>query len=148
MKNTPNRVETGIRLNELKRHIFYELLDLAGRAFVVVRKAEGVVIGNRGFLPEEEEKGLVLVFNKGMKFRWDDRGIDARLVFGTTPEHCVIPAEHIIGVYCPELNSQFLCLTESGQEAAAGSTTEETGETREKAGGSKVVKVDFRRKKT
>ncbi len=135
------REETDIRLNELKRHIFYELLDLSGRVFVVVRNAENVIIGNRGFLPEEEEKGLILVFNKGMKFQWDDFGIDARLVFGTTPQHCIVPAEHIMGVYCPELNSQFLCLTDIGPETSLESTTRE-----EKP--SKVVKVDFRKKKT
>ncbi|GBE37015.1 hypothetical protein BMS3Bbin07_01170 [bacterium BMS3Bbin07] len=135
-----NREETDIRLNELKRHIFYELLDLTGRVFVVVRNAENVVIGNRGFLPEEEEKGLILVFNRGMKFTWDDYGIDARLVFGTNPQHCIVPAEHIMGVYCPELNTQFLSLTDAGTETATESTTVE-----EKP--SKVVKVDFRKKK-
>ncbi len=134
-------MEKGIRLNELKRHIFYELLDLSGRVFVVVRNAENVIIGNRGFLPEEEEKGLILVFNKGMQFQWDDFGIDARLVFGTTPQHCIVPAEHIMGVYCPELNSQFLCLTDIGPKPAVESTTG-----KEKP--SKVVKVDFRKKKT
>ncbi|NOZ24566.1 MAG: hypothetical protein GXO94_00500 [Nitrospirae bacterium] len=145
MKNTENREEKGARLNELKRHIFYELLDLAGRVFVVVRKAEGVVIGKRGFLPEEEEKGLVLVFNSRMNFTWDEHGIDARLVFGTTPEHCIIPAEHVIGVYSPELDTQFLCLTEPRQDEAAEEPTEER---RTEAGEAKVVKVDFRRKKT
>ncbi|GMT47035.1 MAG: hypothetical protein IEMM0007_0601 [bacterium] len=135
------REETDIRLNELKRHIFYELLDLTGRVFVVVRNAENVIIGNRGFLPEEEEKGLILVFNKGMKFTWDDYGIDARLVFGTNPQHCIVPAEHIMGVYCPALNSQFLCLTDIGPETAVASTI---GEKKS----SKVVKVDFRKKKT
>ncbi|VAX27584.1 hypothetical protein MNBD_NITROSPIRAE03-1693 [hydrothermal vent metagenome] len=135
------REETDIRLNELKRHIFHELLDLAGRVFVVVRNAENVFIGNRGFLPEEEEKGLILVFNRGMKFTWDDHGIDARLVFGTTPQRCIVPAEHIMGVYCPELNTQFLSLTDTGPEPAIESTAGE-----EKP--SKVVKVDFRKKKT
>ncbi len=147
MRNRGDRAEAGARLNELKRHVFYELLDIAGRVFVVVRKAEGVVIGNRGFLPEEEEKGLVLVFNSRMKFTWDEQGIDARLVFGTTPEHCIIPAEHVIGVYSPELNSQFLCLTESPPEERTAEPPPEEVES-SGPGESKVVKVDFRRKKT
>ena len=138
-----NTSQTVVTLNGLKRHIFYELLNLVGRVFVVVRYAEDVIIGKRGFLPEEKEKGIVLVFNKKTGVNWDDYGIDARLVFGTTPEHCIIPAEHVIGVYSPELNTQFLCMPETGTET----NTDSTGH-KEEPEPSKVVKVDFRKKKT
>ncbi len=124
-------------LNNLKRHIFSELLNLTGRVFIIVRYHEDVKIGNRGFLPEEKDRGIVLVFNKRMNFRWYEWGIEAKLVFGSTVEDCFIPVEHIIGIYSPEANTQFLCLAEA--------SAEETVTQKEES--SKVVKIDFRKKK-
>jgi len=129
-------------LNKLKKEVFFSLLNTVGRVFIIVRHSDNVVIGKRGFLDEEKENGLVLVFNSRMNFRWEDRGIDAKLVFGTTPEHCIIPEEDIIGVYSPEASTQFLCTYETSQlRKQQGSPPEETA--RE---GEKVVKVDFRKK--
>ncbi len=123
-------------LNRLKREIFHQLLEIAGRVFVVVRYSEDVVIGKRGFLPEEKEKGLVLVFNRRMNFIWDDHGIDARLVFGTRPEHCLIPSEHVVGLYSPELNTQFLSLPDAPRQG--GLSPEKDG---------RVIRVDFQRRR-
>jgi hypothetical protein len=55
-------------LNELKKTVFYELLNLAGRVLIVVRYSESVSVGNRGLLPEEKENGLVLVLTCRMHF--------------------------------------------------------------------------------
>ncbi|MBI5213590.1 MAG: hypothetical protein HY957_09540 [Nitrospirae bacterium] len=104
-------------LNNLKKHIFFELLNLAGRAFVLVRYSDDVILGNRGFTAEEKENGIILVFNPRMNFLWDDYGITATLVFGTSPQKCFVPADAITAVYSPELNTQF---TVSPQPAAAG----------------------------
>jgi hypothetical protein len=46
-------------IDDLKRHIFYEMLNLAGRVFILVNYSEEVIIGRRGFLPEEKEKAHV-----------------------------------------------------------------------------------------
>ncbi len=127
------------RLNQLKRHVFESLLGIIGRVFIIVRYHEDVRIGNRGFLPEEKERGIVLVFNRSMRFHWHDWGIEADLHFGNRMEHCVIPVEHIIGVYSPEANAQFLCL--GGLERAEQKEDVVTEST------DKVVKVDFRRRK-
>jgi hypothetical protein len=137
-KKNSEEIATG--LDRLKKHVFYELLNLVGRVFIVVRYAEDVVIGNRGFLPEEKEQGIVLILNKRMDFTWSDWGIDAKLVFEKTPQHCLIPEEHIIGIYSPEINTQFLCLPATGES----DTTEDTAEEPHQA---KVVKADFRKKK-
>lgn len=96
------------RLNELKKGIFFELLELAGRVFIVVDYQEDVIIGKRGFLPEEKERGLVLVFNKRMNFKWDKNILKATLVFGNTPEKCYIPVNAIAGVFSPDLRVQLL----------------------------------------
>jgi len=95
------------RLNELKKQTFFELINLAGRVFIIVDYDENVVIGKRGFLPEEKERGLVLVFNHKMKFHWSDDALTATLVFGNTPEKCYIPVNSIAGVFSPDLRVQL-----------------------------------------
>jgi len=130
-------------LNKLKQCVFYELLEIVGRVFIIVRYHEDVRIGSRGFLPEEREKGIVLVFNKKMNFNWHDWGIEARLVFGSSTEHCLIPVEHIIGIYSPELNTQFLSLYEESEEKVHARKVE--AEVDEK-GGDKIIKVDFKKR--
>ncbi|MGO9613817.1 MAG: ClpXP protease specificity-enhancing factor SspB [Dissulfurispiraceae bacterium] len=96
------------KLNNLKKHIFLEFMDTIGRAFALVRYSENVVLGNRGFTQEEKENGIVLVFNSKMNFLWDEHGITANLVFGTSSQKCFIPADSIMAVYSPELNAQFV----------------------------------------
>lgn len=96
------------RLNKLRESTFFEILDMAGRVFIVVDYDESVIIGKRGFLPEEKERGLVLVFNKKMKFNWDKEAITATLVFGNTPEKCYIPIELIAAVFSPDLRIQLV----------------------------------------
>lgn len=135
------------KINELKKKVFREMLDLAGRVFVVARYSENVIIGNRGFTEDERKNGIVLVFNTSMNFSWDDSGISSVLAFGTSPQKCFIPTEDIVAIYSPELNSQFITAppphaetSDQRDKAAAEVRTEEAG--------SKVVKVDFTRKRT
>jgi hypothetical protein len=135
------------KINELKKKVFREMLDLAGRVFIVARYSDNVIIGNRGFTEEERKNGIVLVFNTSMSFSWDDSGIAAVLAFGTSPQKCYIPADDIVAIYSPELNSQFL--TANPPEAEKSDQREKTvPELREEEAGSKVVKVDFTRKRT
>ncbi len=95
------------RLNDLKKHTFFEILDLVDRVFIIVDYNENVIIGKRGFLPEEKERGLVLVFNSQMKFQWDDEALLATLVFGGAREKCYIPINSIAAVFSPELRVQL-----------------------------------------
>lgn len=104
-------------LNNLKKHIFFEFLNLVGRAFVLVRHSDNVILGNRGFTAEEKKNGIILVFNSKMNFLWDDYGITATLVFGTSPQKCFIPVDDIMAVYSPDLNAQFV----ASPQPAAGS---------------------------
>ncbi len=131
-------------LDRLKRDIFNELMNIVGRVFIVVKYHEDVKIGQRGFLPEEKEKGLVLVFNSRMKFSFEPWGIDAKLLFGTKVEHCQIPVEHIIGIYSPELNCQFFAIPPEVETKTQKKAAEE--EISEVTDSSKVVKLDFRKK--
>ena len=137
-------------MGELKRTVFFGMLELADRVFIVVQHSENVVIGTRGFTEDEKKKGIILVFNSRMKFSWDDSGISATLVFGTTPQKCFIPIEDIMVIYSPELNAQFM----SGplqQSKGEDSKKEEVGKAQmagKASEGSKVVKVDFKKKKS
>lgn len=129
-------------LNSLKKHIFFEFLNLVGRAFVLVRYSDNVVLGNRGFTAEEKENGIILVFNSKMNFLWDDYGIKATLVFGTSPQKCFLPVDDIIAVYSPELNAQFMASprsisVESKTDKAAQHTTQSEN----------LIKVDFTKKR-
>jgi len=133
-------------LNNLKKTVFYDLLNLAGRVFIVVRYSENVEIGNRGFLPEERENGLILVFNSRMNFSWDDGGILAHLVFGTSPEKCFIPEDDIVAVYSPELETHFSTMIINSEKDTTSVSENKRSSTRTK-GTEKIVKVDFSKKK-
>jgi hypothetical protein len=123
-------------LDGLKREAFFAFLQEAGRVFILVRDSGKAKIGRRGFLPEERENGMVLVFNRSMNFTWDDSGIHATLILGSVPEKCYIPPEDIVAVYSPELGAQLVV---SPEGTAAGAKTEEAD--------ANVIKVDFRRKR-
>lgn len=131
-------------MNELKRKVFYEMLNLAGRVFILVRHSDNVIIGRRGFTDEEKKNGLILVFNQRMRFSWDDDGISATLVFGTTPERCFIPSEDIIFIFSPELRSQFVVSPETGEKER---DREDSIKKRDEKVEDKVVRVDFSKKK-
>jgi hypothetical protein len=94
-------------LGDLKREMFFRLMDMAGRVFIVIRYSAHATIGKRGFTPEERESGLTLVLNSKMNFIWDDEGIEATLAFQSKPEKCFIPHEDVISIYSPELKVQF-----------------------------------------
>ena len=135
-------------MNKLKKHVFYEMLNLAGRVFVLVRHSDDVIIGKRGFLPEEKEKGLILVLNTRMNFIWDDKGISVKLVFGTVTEPCFIPAGQIVSVFSPELNAQFSVTQEDGGKAAAVDTGKPKKPAKKKTPPvDNIISVDFKRKK-
>jgi len=135
------------RLNSLKQKVFYELLDIVGRVFVVVRYAEDVQIGSRGFLPEEREDGLVLVLNRRMDFSWRDGVLECRLVFGATPQTCLIPERHIVAIHSPELQTQFVTVPEDTGAIAEAGETPPADAGSDRGSEPKVVKVDFTRKR-
>ena len=140
-----------MNLSALKKHVFFEFLNLAGRAYLLVRHSENVILGNRGFTAEEKENGIVLVFNSKMNFLWDEYGVTATLVFGTSPQKCFVPLDDITAIYSPELNAQFVLSPKTEKEVGAPPSEEKAASTAEKPGTRKplknVVKVDFAGKK-
>ena len=116
---------------------------MAGRVFIHVRYSDDVLIGGRGFLAEEKEKGLILVFNAKMNFEWNSQGISATLGFGPKTEKCFIPPESIISVFSPDLNAQFSVTPAAAQEAGQRKQVVRKVHSISKQ---KVIKVDFSRK--
>jgi len=151
-----NNIENEQRLDNLKKHIFYEILGMAERVMVLVRYSPDVIIGNRGFIGDEKETGIILVFNPGMKFNWDEHGLSAALVFGSSPQKCFIPSGSIAAVYSPELNVQFVAGGAERQEAKgtgragtapAGTPAVVRNGMKSEEGEKNVINVDFVHKK-
>ena len=134
-------------LNRLKRHIFFELMGLTARVFILVKYSDSVILGNRGFLEQEKDNGIVLVFNSGMNFIWDDYGITATLVFGSSAQKCFIPIDSVISVYSPDLNVQFVAAPVT-PDPGVQVPEKQKEKTEESAPSMKnVVKVDFTKKR-
>ncbi|MBF0541158.1 MAG: hypothetical protein HQK91_06885 [Nitrospirae bacterium] len=125
-------------LNELKKKVFFDLLELAGRVFLVIMYSEHAIIGDRGFIGNEKEMGLTLIFNSKMRFLWEGDIIEARLSFNGRVQKCIIPADNIIAIYSPELRTQFMT-TQTPQPAEDEDTETISDEN--------VIKVDFTKKK-
>jgi len=150
-------MENEERLNNLKKQIFYEFLDITGRVMVLVKYSPDVIIGNRGFIGEEKESGIILAFNPKMKFTWDEYGILTTLVFGVASQKCFIPAGSIEAVYSPELNAQFIAAIRersSAQDIAGSEIGSEDSAAGAKNGtktvieaDKKIISVDFVHKK-
>lgn len=132
-------------LEELKKQVFYDILNIAGRVFIAIAYSDAVMIGRRGFLPEEKEKGLILVFNNKMNFSWDNYGISTTLAFGQTPEKCFIPQESIMTIFSPELNAQFSALSKEGKSSKEPQKKMNVAE-KKTSPGKKVIAVDFKKK--
>lgn len=133
-------------LDDLKKEVFFSLLNLAGRVYIAIEYGDDVLIGRRGFMPEEKEHGLILVFNNKMKFTWDDYGISTTLVFGQTPEKCFVPQERIVSVFSPELNVQFSAAPQPRQDEGP-KPQQQPKESAPSAKDEKVIKVEFGKKR-
>lgn len=123
-------------LDELKRDVFFRFIELVGRAYIHVRYSDSVILGRRGFVEEERNRGIVLVLNSKTNLTWDDEGIRTTLVFGSAAEKCFIPADDVIAVYSPELGAQFMVYSSLETEKSG-----QDDERREIV--DKVIKVDF-----
>jgi hypothetical protein len=130
-------------LNNIKMKVFFDLLNLMGRVYIIVRYSEDVVLGNREFTEQEMENGLILVFNAKTNFTWKDDAIEAKLVFGASPQKCYIPAEHVVAVYSPELNTQFVVT----YRAAEGAVTQNDAGKTTPPEPDNILRVDFKKKK-
>lgn len=140
-------------LADIKRDLFFRLLDDAGRVFVHVRPSMDIEIGRRGLIGDELKNGITLVFNSHMKFDWGPIGIEATLVFGSTPEKCFIPFDAVDAIYSPELKVQLLMEHADEASEPMGSTKppakvdSSVPDSTVRKGDGKVIEVDFHKRK-
>ena len=138
-------------LDDIKRDLFFRLLDDAGRVFIHVRPSMELEIGRRGLLGDELENGITLVFNSRMKFDWGDYGIEATLAFGSTPEKCFIPTAAIDSVYSPELKVELTLEpvddTARPKDSPGSKPVSKVKPLPAKKGEGNVIKVDFHKRK-
>lgn len=134
-------MEEDISINKLKKKVFFDLLELAGRVFISLRYSDNIKIGDRGFIGNEREMGLTLIFNSKMRFIWDGDIIEALLSFNGRIQKCIIPVDNVMAVYSPELKTQFI--TSYAHEEVPDTDDAEI----EDKSGENVIKVDFTRKK-
>jgi hypothetical protein len=133
-------------LNALKKHCFFEFLNLVGKVYILVKYSENVILGNRKFSEEEKNNGIVLVFNTRMNFFWDDYGINATLLFNTTAQKCFIPIDDIVAVYSPELNAQLITAPHKSSDKKSIDRNKKFPKTSTEKGN--VIEVDFSKKRT
>ena len=138
-------------LADIKRDLFFMLLEDAGRVFVHVRPSMELEIGRRGLIGDELNDGITLVFNSRMKFDWGDYGIEATLAFGSTPEKCFIPTDAIDSVYSPEMKVQLTLEhvddTARPKDSTAGKPAPKAKPLSIKKGEGNVIEVDFHKRK-
>ncbi|MCX7913943.1 MAG: hypothetical protein N2511_05095 [Thermodesulfovibrionales bacterium] len=133
-------------LDNLKRHIFFEFLNLAGRVYILVKDSQRLFSERKNFIKEDKERGIVLVFNPGMNFVWDKEGIKATLIFDNHPIKCFIPPGDIILIFSPELDAQFA--TELSYGTKITSRQKDNCETKKVTSEeNKIIKFDFRKKR-
>ncbi|MCX8070497.1 MAG: ClpXP protease specificity-enhancing factor SspB [Thermodesulfovibrionales bacterium] len=139
------------RMNALKETIFFSLMDLAGRVYIIVHYSEDVIIGKRGFTNDEKNNGLVLVFNQKMNFQWDGDVITAKLGFGNTIEKCYIPVNNIVCIFSPDINARFLVdympKQKEDKKQKLKQNIKSHSQSDDTKGQSKVITVDFSKKK-
>lgn len=132
-------------LDNLRRDVFFKLMELAGRVYIQVRYSGSASIGRRDFSDDEKKHGLVLVINQSMKFQWDDDGLSASLLFGSVAEKCYIPVRDIIAVYSPDLGVQYA--TVPPVEAVEERPKAKDGDETQPVTDDNVIKVDFTKRK-
>lgn len=142
-------------LDNIKRDLFFALLNDAGRVYIHVLPSMELEIGRRGLVGDELKNGITLVFNSRMKFTWDEYGIEATMVFGSTPEKCFFPAAAIDSVYSPELDVQLTAGQAKAADAPSAAKKAQQKDNKKKktpgppcsdTPGGKVIQVDFKKK--
>lgn len=145
-------MDTDSYMDSLKRDVFHKILNMAGRVYILVRYSEGVKLGNRGFNEEEQNNGIVLVFNTHMNINWTDGAIKVKLSFGTTVERCYIPSEDITLIFSPDINVRLIVGDRREDNPSVDGTPQlktksKTAKSSAEKKGGKVIEVDFTKKR-
>ncbi|KAA0257322.1 hypothetical protein FHQ18_09760 [Deferribacter autotrophicus] len=134
--------------NKFKQEILEKVFDNFDKFYIHIMPHNGLIIGTRGLLDQEKEKGLLLVFGpySYKDLQWDDQNIYVSMRFSGKWESLVIPYVAITSIFDDPLTPSFVF---SFKITATQDKTEEKQEKPKKPlveKGDKVIKINFQSK--
>jgi hypothetical protein len=117
-----------------KKDILDIVFNYHEKFYIHVAPLPDVVIGKRGFVDQEQEHGIVLVFgNESYKnFEWDEKNIYVSMKFSGVWEDLIIPIGAIQAVFDNPVNPNFIFNFKISEEI----------ETQKKTKVTKIIKKD------
>lgn len=131
---------------KFKKELLEKIIDNFEKFYIHVMPHKNLVIGNRGLIDQEKEKGLMLVFGlySYKEFRWDDENIYVSMRFSGVWEYLIIPFESIVSVFDDPLNPNFVISFRYTPEEKE--VEEEKPKVEKIKENEKVIKLNFPRK--
>jgi hypothetical protein len=126
-----------------------EILDIVfnnyNKFYIHVAPLSDVVIGKRGFLDQEKDHGIVLVFgNESYKnFEWDENNIYVSMKFSGVWEELIIPFGAIQAVFDNPVNPNFIFNFKVSEEI----NNQEDKKVTKIIKKDNVISLDFRKKR-
>jgi len=139
-------------MSKFKKQILELLFDFYDKFYMHVVPAGDIRIGERGFIGNESEHGLVLVFSASSykNLRWDENSLYADMRFSGKWESLAIPFQSIVTVFDdpgkPEFVFKFSVYIEKEPTGKNDEKEQSAEKSRVKSSTGKVVKVDFSRR--
>jgi len=139
-------------MSKFKKQILELLFDFYDKFYMHVVPAGDIRIGERGFIGNESEHGLVLVFSASSykNLRWDENSLYADMRFSGKWESLAIPFQSIVTVFDdpgkPEFVFKFSVYIEKEPTGKNDEKEQSAEKSRVKSSNGKVVKVDFSRR--
>lgn len=93
-----------------RKDILNTVFNNYDKFYMHVAPLSDVHIGMRGFVDQENEQGIVLVFGKESykDFEWDDKYIYVDMRFAGAWEHLMIPLNGIQAIFDDPVNPEFV----------------------------------------
>ncbi|MGA1862892.1 ClpXP protease specificity-enhancing factor SspB [Deferribacter thermophilus] len=95
---------------KFKKDILEKVFDNFEKFYIHIMPHKNLIIGNRGLIDQEKEKGLMLVFGpySYKDFDWDDENIYVSMRFSGVWEFLTIPFDSIVSIFDDPLNPNFV----------------------------------------
>ncbi|MGA1847118.1 ClpXP protease specificity-enhancing factor SspB [Deferribacter abyssi] len=96
--------------NKFKQEILEKVLDNVDKFYIHIMPHKDLIIGARGLIDQEKEKGLLLVFGpySYKDFQWDDQNIYVSMRFSGKWENLTIPYDAITSIFDDPLTPSFV----------------------------------------
>lgn len=130
---------------QLKYSILLEILKKYQKVFIHVMPHEDLIIGRRGLIGDENQRGILLVFGKqsykNLKLSEENLFVDMK--FSGIWEELSIPMDCLYAIFDSSTNPEFIFNFKFDPKTKKETTTVKKPSTSNKD--SKIIKVDFRK---